>query len=165
MLHSLLRSKGLTRNAPIPVSAGLLTKPRQLLRCLTQYRRGRPEPIVRLVAEATFLLDRQRWGLVPDLKSTRAAGASESKPGPTQPHGGSLTHARSPAQIGSRLPRRWLSLQLVAKARKCGPAGARHQSTLPGVALLTTRGPVALTARLARQDTCGQRLNCRGACS
>jgi fido (protein-threonine AMPylation protein) len=88
LVHSLLRSKRTTRNVTVPVSAGLLTNLDSYFDALTEYRRGRPEPIVRLVAEASFSSIANSRALVSDLRSV---GASESRPGLTQRHGRSLT--------------------------------------------------------------------------
>ena len=71
MVHSLLRSKRVTRNVTIPVSAGLLTNLDSYFDALTEYRRGRPEPIVRLMAEASFSSIANGRALVSDLRSTR----------------------------------------------------------------------------------------------
>jgi Fic family protein len=71
MVHSLLRSKRLTRNVTIPVSAGLLTNLDSYFQALTEYRRGHPEPIVRLMAEASFSSIANGRELVSDLRSVR----------------------------------------------------------------------------------------------
>ena len=71
MVHSLMRSKRITRNVTIPVSAGLLTNLDGYFDALTEYRRGRPEPIVRLMAEASFSSIANGLALVPDLRSVR----------------------------------------------------------------------------------------------
>jgi Fic family protein len=71
MVHSLLRSKRVTRNVTIPVSAGLLTNLDSYFDALTEYRRGRPEPIVRLMAEASFSSISNGRTLVSDLRSIR----------------------------------------------------------------------------------------------
>ena len=71
VVHSLLRSKRITRNVTVPVSAGLLTNLAGYFGALTEYRRGRPEPIVRLMAEATFSSIAKGRALVPDLRSIR----------------------------------------------------------------------------------------------
>jgi Fic family protein len=71
MVHSLMRSKRITRNVTIPVSAGLLTNLDSYFDALTEYRRGRPEPIVRLMAEASFSSIANGRALVSDLRSVR----------------------------------------------------------------------------------------------
>ena len=71
MVHSLMRSKRITRNVTIPVSAGLLTNLDGYFDALTEYRRGRPEPIVRRMAEASFSSIANGRALVPDLRSVR----------------------------------------------------------------------------------------------
>jgi Fic family protein len=55
LLHALLRSKGLARSATVPISAGLLADTTLYFDALGSYRRGDPNPIVRLGAEATFV--------------------------------------------------------------------------------------------------------------
>ncbi|MGA3218487.1 MAG: Fic family protein [Acidimicrobiales bacterium] len=71
MVHSLLRSKRITRNVTIPVSAGLLTNLDGYFDALIEYRQGRPEPIVRLMAEASFSSIANGRALVSDLRSIR----------------------------------------------------------------------------------------------
>jgi Fic family protein len=71
LVHSLLRSKRMTRNVTIPVSAGLLTNLDSYFDALTEYRRGHPEPIVRLVAEASFSSIANGRALVTDLLNVR----------------------------------------------------------------------------------------------
>jgi Fic family protein len=71
MVHSLMRSKRITRNVTIPVSAGLLTNLESYFDALTEYRLGRPEPIVRLMAEASFSSIANGRALVSDLRSVR----------------------------------------------------------------------------------------------
>lgn len=71
MVRSLLRSKRVTGNVTIPVSADLLTNLDRYFDALTEYRRGRPEPIVRLMAEASFSSIANGRALVSDLRSVR----------------------------------------------------------------------------------------------
>lgn len=71
LAHSLLRSKRITRNVTIPVSAGLLTNLDSYFDALTEYRLGHPEPIVRLVAEASFSSITNGRALVSELRSVR----------------------------------------------------------------------------------------------
>jgi len=71
MVHSLMRSKRITRNVTIPVSAGLLTNLASYFDALTEYRRGRPEPIVRLMAEASLSSIANGRALASDLRSVR----------------------------------------------------------------------------------------------
>ena len=81
-----------TRNVTIPVSAGLLTNLASYFDALTEYRRGRPEPIVRLMAEASLSSIANGRALASDLRSVRDRwGEPKSRPGPTQPHGRSST--------------------------------------------------------------------------
>jgi Fic family protein len=55
LLHALLRAKGLAHSATVPISAGLLADTSAYFDALSAYRRGEPDLIVRLGAEATFL--------------------------------------------------------------------------------------------------------------
>jgi Fic family protein len=55
LLHALLRAKGLASSATVPISAGLLVDTGGYFEALNAYRRGEPDPIVLLGAEATFL--------------------------------------------------------------------------------------------------------------
>jgi Fic family protein len=71
IVHSLLRSKRVTRNVTVPVSAGLLTNLDSYFDALTEYRRGRPEPIVRLMSEASLSSIANGRILVSDLRSIR----------------------------------------------------------------------------------------------
>jgi Fic family protein len=71
IVHSLLRSKRVTRNVTVPVSAGLLTRIDSYFDALTEYRRGRPEYIVRLMAEASFSSIANGRTLVSDLRRIR----------------------------------------------------------------------------------------------
>jgi Fic family protein len=71
IVHSLLRSKRITRNVTVPVSAGLLTNLGSYFDALTEYRQGRPEHIVRLIADASFSSIANGRVLVSDLRSIR----------------------------------------------------------------------------------------------
>ncbi len=85
MVHSLMRSKRITRNVTIPVSAGLLTNLDSYFDALTEYRLGRPEPIVRLMAEASFSSIANGRTLVSDLRSVRrVAAGTVTNPGPVR---------------------------------------------------------------------------------
>jgi len=75
VIHSLLRSKRVTRSVTIPVSAGLLTNLDSYFDALTNYREGRPEPIVRLIAEASLSSIANGRTLVSDLRSVRGRWA------------------------------------------------------------------------------------------
>ena len=77
IVHSLLRSKRVTRNVTIPVSAGLLTNLDSYSDALTEYWRGRPEPIVRLMAEASFSSSQTAGPLYPISGASGTAGANE----------------------------------------------------------------------------------------
>lgn len=54
LIHSILKSKGLTRTVTVPVSAGLLADLPSYFAALTEFRKGNHESIVKLTAEATF---------------------------------------------------------------------------------------------------------------
>ena len=54
IVHCLLRSKRLTRQMTIPISAGLLTDTERYFDALNAYRDGDPQPIVERFAEASF---------------------------------------------------------------------------------------------------------------
>ncbi|MGN6409412.1 MAG: Fic family protein [Curtobacterium sp.] len=72
LLQSMLRSNELTQNVTVPVSAGLLTDTAGYVRALTDYRRGDIEPIIRLVAEASFEAIGNARELVDEISSIRA---------------------------------------------------------------------------------------------
>jgi hypothetical protein len=62
-----------TKDLTVPVSAGLLTDLAGYFAAPTHYRAGDPQPIVALMAEASFsAIDDGRY-LVNDLRGTRAA--------------------------------------------------------------------------------------------
>ncbi|MDP4334847.1 Fic family protein [Curtobacterium sp. A7_M15] len=71
LLQSMLRSNELTQNVTVPVSAGLLTDTAGYVRALTDYRRGDIEPIIRLVAEASFEAIGNARELVDEISSIR----------------------------------------------------------------------------------------------
>jgi Fic family protein len=71
IVHSLLRAKRITRNLTVPVSAALLTNLEGYFEALTEYRQGHPEPIVRLIADASFSSTANGRVLVSDLRSIR----------------------------------------------------------------------------------------------
>lgn len=54
LVHAHLRSRGLTRNVTIPMSAGLLTDVNGYFAALTRYREGEPTAIVEAFAAAGF---------------------------------------------------------------------------------------------------------------
>ncbi|MQY29787.1 Fic family protein [Nocardia aurantia] len=54
LIHSMLRTRQLTRNVTVPIAAGLLTDVTTYFAALTAYRNGDPVPIVTRMAEATF---------------------------------------------------------------------------------------------------------------
>jgi Fic family protein len=72
LVHSLLRSKGLTTRITVPISAGLLTDTDRYFEALTDYRSGKIEPIVECFAEASFIAVRNGRQLVTDLREIRA---------------------------------------------------------------------------------------------
>jgi Fic family protein len=72
LVHTLLRSRGLTQHVTVPISAGLLTDVDAYFAALTEYRQGRPEPIVTqfIRASHTAIVNSRR--LVADLRDTHA---------------------------------------------------------------------------------------------
>jgi Fic family protein len=71
LVHSLLRRKGVTRNVTVPVSAGLLTDTDGYFAALTDFRAGKPEVIVALMAEASFSAITNGRQLVAELTDAR----------------------------------------------------------------------------------------------
>jgi Fic family protein len=72
LIQAMLRSKGLTRNVTVPVSAGLLTDTASYFAALTAYRDGDPAPIVSRVSEAAVAAVFNGRQLVSDLHAIRA---------------------------------------------------------------------------------------------
>lgn len=72
LLHAQLRHGGLTREAIVPVSAGLLTDTDRYFRALTVYRDGDVEPIVTEVAQAVFPALANARQLIADVSDARA---------------------------------------------------------------------------------------------
>ncbi len=73
LLHAQLRHGGLTRDAIVPVSAGLLSDTGRYFAALTAYRDGDVEPIVTEVAQAVFPALANARRLVADVTAARAA--------------------------------------------------------------------------------------------
>ncbi|UZN01512.1 Fic family protein [Cellulomonas sp. S1-8] len=73
LLHAQLRHGGLTRQAIVPVSAGLLTDTERYFAALTAYRDGDVEPIVTEVAQAVFPALASSRLLIADVTAARAA--------------------------------------------------------------------------------------------
>jgi Fic family protein len=71
LVHAILRRRGVTRNVTVPVSAGLLTDTGGYFDALTAFRAGDPNPIVSLIAEASFAAITNGRELVSDLNSAR----------------------------------------------------------------------------------------------
>lgn len=71
LIHALLHGKELIRRVTVPVSAGLLTDLDGYFGALDDYRLGRPEPIVRLLAEASFAAIGNGRQLIADLRFAR----------------------------------------------------------------------------------------------
>jgi Fic family protein len=71
LLHSMLRSKRLTRNVTVPVSAGLLVDTSEYFDALTAYRAGDPAAIVDRLAAATFAAIGNGRQLVSELREIR----------------------------------------------------------------------------------------------
>jgi len=72
LVHSLLKAGGLARSVTVPVSAGLLGDTGTYFAALTAYRAGDPEPIVKVMAEATFPAIGNGRHLAADLQTARA---------------------------------------------------------------------------------------------
>jgi Fic family protein len=72
LVHSLLRGKGLTRKVTVPVSAGLLADTEAYFDSLTAYRQGDPEPIVAMMANASYAAVNNGRELVAGLHAVRA---------------------------------------------------------------------------------------------
>ena len=75
LIHALLKAGGLARAVTVPVSAGLLGDTSTYFAALTAYRAGDPEPIVKIMAEATFPAIGNGRRLAADLRATRARWA------------------------------------------------------------------------------------------
>lgn len=62
LIHILLRNHGLTNNAALPISAGLLRNTEAYFDALNAYREGRPEEIITLFADAALhAVERGSW--------------------------------------------------------------------------------------------------------
>lgn len=72
LLLSTLRSKGLTRNITVPLSAGLLRDTSSYFAALTAYREGSPEPMVEVLVEAAFVAVTNGRQLVTELRDLRS---------------------------------------------------------------------------------------------
>lgn len=71
LVHAQLRSKGLTRNVTVPVSAGLLTATDTYFRALTSYREGDYLAIIEQFARAAFAAISNARQLVEEIASVR----------------------------------------------------------------------------------------------
>ncbi|WP_205630585.1 Fic family protein [Pseudarthrobacter sulfonivorans] len=71
LLHAMLRNKGLTRTVTVPVSAGLLNDVSGYHDALTAYRKGEPDAIILLTAEATFRAINNGRQLAGDITAAR----------------------------------------------------------------------------------------------
>lgn len=71
LIHALLRNKGLTVQATVPVSAGLLADTAAYFNALRVYRDGDIEPIVSLLATASVRAVAGGRSLVEDLRAVR----------------------------------------------------------------------------------------------
>lgn len=69
LLQGMLRHGRLTRNVTVPVSAGLLQDTVAYFDALTEYRAGRPDVIVAIVAEAAFAAVTNGRALVNDIQA------------------------------------------------------------------------------------------------
>lgn len=82
LIHSLLRSKGITRHVAVPVSAGLLVDVERYFEALTAYRSGDPFPIIERLAEAAYAAVSNGRALVDTLRQIRNrwAAALDARP-------------------------------------------------------------------------------------
>lgn len=71
LVHGQLRSKGLTRNVTVPVSAGLLTDTDAYFDALTRYREGDIGPIVGQFAKAAFAAIANARRLTDEIQTIR----------------------------------------------------------------------------------------------
>lgn len=71
LVHAMLRSKGLTRNVTVPLSAGLLVDTGGYFEALTAYRAGDIDPIVMRFTDAAFAATANGRRLVQDLRGLR----------------------------------------------------------------------------------------------
>ena len=75
LVHALMKAGGLARSVTVPMSAGLLGDTGPYFAALTAYRGGDPEPIVKVMAEATFPAIGNGRRLAADLRTARARWA------------------------------------------------------------------------------------------
>lgn len=73
LVQAVLHGKGISRNAILPVSSGLLSEVAAYFHALGSYREGDPEPIIGMFVDATFAAIANGQTLVADLESIRAA--------------------------------------------------------------------------------------------
>jgi Fic family protein len=71
LLHALLRNKGLTTRATVPISAGLLTDTSAYFDGLTRYRAGDTEPMISMISVASIRAVKNGRELVSGLRSVR----------------------------------------------------------------------------------------------
>jgi Fic family protein len=71
LVHAILRNKGLTMQATVPVSAGLLSDTQAYFDALTAYRVGQVAPIVSMMAAAAIRAIADGRELVADLRAVR----------------------------------------------------------------------------------------------
>lgn len=72
LIHSILKSRGLTRHVTVPVSAGLLIDLDQYFKALADYRTGDHEHIITLMATASFHAISNGRILSAELRALRA---------------------------------------------------------------------------------------------
>ena len=73
LVHTVLRARGVTRNATVPVSAGLLRSPDRYFAALTAYRRGDIDPIVQEMSHAALAAVANGRQLTGEVVSVRDA--------------------------------------------------------------------------------------------
>lgn len=77
LAHAVLRNKGLTTSAVIPISAGLLTHLDDYFAALSSFRGGDAGPIIRRFAEAARFATVAGRGLIDDLSAIRDSHAEK----------------------------------------------------------------------------------------
>ena len=130
LVHALLRSKGLTRNITVPVSAGLLTDTDAYFAALDAFHEGDQARIVLRFSEASFSAIDNGRRLIHDLRGVRRRwnGVIDARKG-SAPHGLADLLVRQPV-VNSPFVQRELkvSAQNVDLAiRRLVDAGVLHQ--------------------------------------
>ncbi|GED09929.1 hypothetical protein CCE02nite_19280 [Cellulosimicrobium cellulans] len=136
LVQAMMHSSGLTRNATLPLSAGLLADVDSYYAALTPYRAGHPAAIVHQFVQASARAVKNGRQLVEQVRSIRARPGSSTRP----------------ASIATDLPgRRWRyslpsTTSQSARASAAPPTGAPHRSETPAGSS-ERRGPGAYRQR------------------